>query len=183
MSRDDDNDHPRRKRRTREHVIEDLSENHVERRVLLEGHLLRRPERDYAVDVTMFHFADNGEIENGEVRFQLKATDHLKTIEQGAIISFPVKTGDLHYWALEIFPFILVVFDVKADKAYWLEVREYVALHPDIVDPNRETANVHIPVSNELTVKSIEHFRTKSLQIVKRLRDQGGFPDVTRRPR
>ena len=183
MSWDDDHDHPRRKRRTREHVIEDLSENHLERRVLLKGHLLRRPERDYAVDVTMFHFANDGEIENGEVRFQLKATDNLKIIKQGTIISFPIKTGDLHYWALEIFPFILVVFDAKADKAYWLDVKEYVSLHPDIVGPNRETANVHIPVSNELTVKSVEHFRTKSLQIVKKLRNQGGLPDVTRKPR
>ncbi|MFC1597887.1 DUF4365 domain-containing protein, partial [Planctomycetota bacterium] len=183
MSRDDDNDRPRRKRRTREHVIEDLSENHLERRVLLKGHLLRRPERDYAVDITMFHFANDGEIENGEVRFQLKATDNLKTIKQGTMISFPIKTGDLHYWALEIFPFILVVFDAKVDRAYWLAVREYVSLHPDIVDPDRDTVNVHIPVSNELTVESVECFRIESLQIVKKLRDQGGFPDVTRRPR
>ena len=62
---------PKRKRRTREHVIEDLSENHLERKVLLRGHLLRRPVRDYGVDVTMFHFSETGEIENGEVRLSL----------------------------------------------------------------------------------------------------------------
>ena len=61
MPRYDDMDHPRRKRRTREHVIEDLSENHLERLVLLKGHVLRRPVRDYGVDATMFHFADDGE--------------------------------------------------------------------------------------------------------------------------
>ncbi len=69
-----------RKRRTREHIIEDLSENYLERLVLNSGHLLRRPSRDYGVDVTMFHFADSGELENGEVRFQLKATDHLNLV-------------------------------------------------------------------------------------------------------
>ena len=37
----------RRKRRTREHVLEDLSENYLEHKVLLCGHILRRPERDY----------------------------------------------------------------------------------------------------------------------------------------
>lgn len=89
----------RRKRRTREHVIEDLSQNYLERKVLLNGHMLRRPERDYGVDVTMFHFAENGEIENGEVRFQLKATDTLKVIEQGRVVSFPVQSKDLRYWA------------------------------------------------------------------------------------
>lgn len=183
MSEYDDSDSPRRKRRTREHVIEDLSENHLERKVLLEGHLLRRPERDYGVDVTMFHFGDDGEIENGEVRFQLKATDHLKLIRQGTVISFPIKTGDLHYWALEVYPFNLVVFDAKADEAFWLDVQEYVKLRPNAVNPDQELVNVHIPVSNKLTVKSIEVFRNKSLQIVDVLRNRGGFPDVTRKPR
>lgn len=64
----DDRNKPQRKRRTREHILEDLSENHLERNVLLKGHVLRRPERDYGVDVSMFHFADDGTIENGEVR-------------------------------------------------------------------------------------------------------------------
>ena len=54
---------PQRKRRTFEHVLEDLSENFLERKVLKRGHVLRRPKRDYGVDVTMFHYADNGEIE------------------------------------------------------------------------------------------------------------------------
>ncbi len=54
-------------------VLEDLSENFLERKVLKRGHVLQRPKRDYGVDVTMFHYADNGEIENGEIRFQLKA--------------------------------------------------------------------------------------------------------------
>jgi hypothetical protein len=68
MSQHDDEFRPQRKRRTREHITEDLSENYLERRVLLNGHLLRRPERDYGVDVTMFHFGADGAIENGEVR-------------------------------------------------------------------------------------------------------------------
>jgi hypothetical protein len=175
------NEEPRRKRRTREHVIEDLSENHLERRVLLKGHLLRRPERDYGVDVTMFHFADEGEIENGEVRFQLKATERLQVIKKGKVISFPINTGDLHYWALEIHPFILVVFDASKDRAFWLHIQEYVAENPERVDPEKETVNVHIPMSNKLTVRSIDYFRKLSLQIVDRLRNQGGFPDVTRK--
>lgn len=174
---------PTRKRRTREHVIEDLSENHLERRVLLKGHLLRRPERDYGVDVTMFHFAADGAIENGEVRFQLKATEHLQVINKGTVISFPINTGDLHYWALEIHPFILVVFDASEDKAFWLHVQEYITEHPDRVDPHKETVNVHIPTSNKLTLRSIDHFHQLSLQVVDRLRNQGGFPDVKSKPK
>jgi len=183
MSEYDGEHNPRRKRRTRGHVIEDLSKNHLERKVLLKGHVLRRPERDYGVDVTMFHFADDGAIENGEVRFQLKATDGLNVIKQGTVISFPIKTGDLHYWAREIYPFILVVFDAKAERAFWLHVQEYVNHHPDSVNPDQNSVNVHIPVSNKLTVESVEAFRNMSLQIVENLRNQGGFPDVSWKPR
>ncbi len=179
----DDKDSPRRKRRTREHVIEDLSENHLEREVLLNGHLLRRPQRDYGVDVTMFHFADDGTIENGEVRFQLKATDVLKLVEQGTAVSFPIKTGDLHYWALEIYPFILVVFDAQAERAFWLHVQDYVKRHPDSVNSERKSVSVRIPVSNRLTVESVAAFRKMSLEIVDKLRSQGGFPDAGRKPR
>lgn len=174
---------PIRKRRTREHIIEDLSENHLERKVLLRGHLLRRPERDYGVDVTMFHFNDNGEIENGEIRFQLKATDHLNLVKNGKIISFPIKTGDLHYWSKEIYPFILLIHGATTNSSFWLEIQEYIDANPDRLDPDKETVNVHVPVSNKLTAKTIDLFRSKSLAIVERLRNQGGFPDAREKPR
>ena len=60
MSEYDDKNNPQRKRRTREHILEDLSENHLEHNVLLKGHVLRRPERDYGVDVTMFQRSHTG---------------------------------------------------------------------------------------------------------------------------
>ena len=183
MSDEDDRARPQRKRRTREHVIEDLSGNHLERQVLLNGHVLRRPDREYGVDVTMFHFSSDGEIENGEVRFQLKATEKLNVINAGTEISYPIKTGDLHYWALEIYPFILVVFDAKNEEAFWLDVGDYVDGRPEVLDPSRETVNVRIPRSNRLTVQSIEHFRNRSLQIVTDLRNQGGFQDAAKRAR
>lgn len=183
MTPKDDRDRPKRKRRTREHVIEDLSENHVERQVLLRGHILRRPERDYGVDVTIFHFSSDGEIENGEVRFQLKAAENLKVVKEGTAVTFPIKTGDLHYWSLEIYPFILVVFDATREKAFWLNVQEYVGEHPDIRDSKNKTVNVHIPVSNALTVESIDVFRERSLGTIEQLRKQGGLPNVKRRPR
>jgi len=154
---------PIRKRRTREHVIEDLSENYLEQLVLLSGHVLRRPSRDYGVDVTMFHFAENGEIENGEVRFQLKATECLKLVGDGKTISLPIKSSDLHYWSMEFYPFILVVYDATEGVAYWLDVQEHVDQNFDRVDLDQQTVNVRVPVSNRLTMEAISRFRSKSL--------------------
>lgn len=183
MAEFDDQNPSRRKRRTREHVLEDLSENHLERHVLLKGYLLRRPKRDYGVDVTMFHFADDGTIENGEVRFQLKASDALKRIKQGSVITVSISTRDLHYWQLEIYPFILVAFEAKTDTAYWLHIQNYVSLRPDCLDPDREMVQVHIPAGNKLTADSVAGFRHLSLQIAQRPKDQQGHRDDRRKPR
>ncbi len=131
----------------------------------------------------MFHFGADGALENGEVRFQLKATESLPLINKGTVISFPTAPGDLDYWAQEIYSFILVVFDAQSETAYWLHIQEYVSQHPELVDPHKESVHVHIPVSSKLTAKSIETFRSMSLHVVDELRSQGGFGDVERKPR
>ena len=178
-----DSDSPQRKRRTRGHVIEDLSENYLERKVLSKGHLLRRPERDYGVDVTMFHFAADGSLENGEVRFQLKATDHLKANEQRKWISIPIATGDLDYWAKETYPFILIVYDARRDRAFWLDIQEFVGRHPEVIARGKEKIQVRIPLANKLTVKSVDEFRRKSLEVVAELRARARSADVKKIPR
>ena len=180
---DDEMDRPRRKRRTREHVIEDLSENFLERKVLLQGHWLQRPKRDYGRDVTMFHTGKLGEVENGEVRFQLKATEKLKILKKSPIISIPLETKDLRHWAGELFPFILIVFDVARDRAFWLHIQEYVRGRRGVLEESREMVNVQIPLTNKLTQKSIELFRTLSLKMVESLHDRERMQHVKKKPR
>lgn len=70
----------RRRRRTREHVIADLSVNHVERFILRCGWVPRRMNPDYGIDLYMETYNDQGEIENEGVWFQIKATDKLVVI-------------------------------------------------------------------------------------------------------
>lgn len=159
----------RRKQRTRAHVIADLSQNFLEHKVLLCGHIVRRPEHDYGVDAVMFHFDEQGQIENGEVRFQLKATDRLQTIEEGRTVAQTVDLGDLDYWAGERgYPFILVVYDAVQQRAFWLNIPEYAAKNPEKIDFDNQQVNVHIPMSNELTVETIGQFRSLSLSAVGR---------------
>ncbi len=179
----DEFDRPRRKRRTRAHVIEDLSENYLERKVLLQGHWLLRPKRDYGVDVTMFHFAKTGEVENGEVRFQLKATERLKVLKKANAISVTIAIKDLHYWAAELYPFILVVFDAAKDRAYWVCIQEYVTIHPDLFKADQETVSVQIPIANKLTQRSIELFRSMSLKAFTSIEDLERIQNVKRKPR
>ena len=168
----------KRKRRTRAHVLEDLSENHLERMVLDCGYLLRRPSRDYGVDVTMFHFSDSGELENGEVRFQLKATDSLSLVKEGKFASIQIKTGDIQYWLMEFYPFILVLYDAQKDRAYWLDIKE---LASSSIDLDRESVNLRIPISNSLAAASIKRFREESLSIIQQM--ESGDDDRQSKPR
>jgi hypothetical protein len=165
--------------RTRAHVIEDLSENYLEKQVLLAGHILRRPDRDYGVDVAMSHFDSRGRVENGEVRFQLKATDGLKTVRDGSI-SVRVETRDLVHWSWEVFPFILVIYDARAERAYWLDVKQYVRGNSRSIRSNAKKITVRIPSSNELTVATVHRFRRESLTVVDALLPKDEAEDATR---
>src|SRR5204863_1457274 len=97
----------RRKRRTREHVIADLSVNHVERLILGCGWVPRRMNPDYGIDLYMETYDNRGEIENEGVWFQLKATDHL-TVGRRQTIAVRMDWRDLLFWLNERMPGILV---------------------------------------------------------------------------
>src|SRR5579862_2502884 len=113
------------KRRTRGHVIADLSVNHVERHVLLCGYTVKRPMHDYGIDLEIRTFNRSGEIEHGNILVQLKATDKIKTRPDW--IACRIERADLVYWLAEALPVILIVYDAAHDVAYWLYVQSYFA--------------------------------------------------------
>jgi hypothetical protein len=82
-----------RKRRTREHVIADLSVNHLERLVLRCGWTVERTRYDYGIDLNMATYSADGEVENDFVSFQLKATDSLKRLSDGTAIAVRLDGG------------------------------------------------------------------------------------------
>ena len=153
----------KRKRRTREHVIAALSVNFLERKILERGYKLDRSfEVEYGTDATMFHYAEDGAAENGEVRFQLKATDNLKLVEKGKFVAIVVDIANFNSWIWEIVhPFILVVYDAARNRAFWLDIQEY-ADQVDI-DHDAETVTLRVPAKNKLTVLAVDHFRMLSL--------------------
>jgi hypothetical protein len=61
-----------RKRRTRSHIIADLSANHIERHVLLCGHTVERVIHDYGVDLLLNTYTADGEMETRSSRYSLK---------------------------------------------------------------------------------------------------------------
>jgi len=112
-----------RKRRTRQHVIADLSVHHVEGFILEEGHTAERLSSDYSYDLLMRTFDENGYVEPEPIYFQLKATESLQTI--GSTYSFDVDVRDYNLWIHEEMPVILILFDASRKRAYWLAVQQY----------------------------------------------------------
>ncbi len=68
-----------RKRRTRQHQIEDLSYNFVEKHVLDAFCIFKRfIGREYGYDAEIETFNRKGEVESGTLFVQVKASDHIK---------------------------------------------------------------------------------------------------------
>ncbi len=154
-------------------VLEDLSLNHLEYKVLRRGHYLRRLlERDKGIDATMEHFGKDRIIDNGEVRFQLKAQTELKTTHNGQFVACRVNVRHLQFWSKQRYPFILVVFHGEKETAYWLHVQPYVKDKPRLTASTKKTVVVRVPLGNKLTVRTIDRFRELSLAIAEREREE-----------
>src|SRR5438128_1911944 len=114
-----------RKRRTREHVIADMSVNHVERLVLRCGWTAERSRYDYGIDLFVKTYTADGEVQNGRILFQLKATDSPRRSADGTVLAVRLDWRDLLYWLNEPLPVVLILYDARDDRAYWLYVQEY----------------------------------------------------------
>jgi hypothetical protein len=156
-----------RKRRTREHVIADLSVNHVERLVLRCGWTVERVHHDYGLDLIMRTYSGSGQIQSGSVWFQLKATEHMIRSRDGRTIPIRVEWRDLLLWVNEPMPVILIAYDGIEDLAYWLYVQDYFrgrdwAARAEMTT----TVTMHVSAANvldETAVRLFARFRDQCL--------------------
>lgn len=150
---------PPRKRRTREHVIADLSVNHVERLILRCGWVPRRMNPDYGIDLYMETYNKHGEIENEGVWFQLKANESVNVVTRKKAIAVRMEWRDLLFWLNERMPGILVIYDATQEKAWWLHLQESLrGLKPKKTRPLTRTATLHVPLSHVLDESAIQRF-------------------------
>jgi hypothetical protein len=140
-----------RKRRTREHVLADLSANYVEKQALLCAFAVDHVWPDYGIDLMVRTFNRRGEAENGWIPFQLKGTDRVQLVDGGQAVSCRIERADLRHWLNESQPVILALYDARADMAYWLYVKDHFEALPDFdVSRAPQRVSVRIPRSNAL---------------------------------
>ena len=115
-----------KKLRTRQHIIEDLGLNHIEKQILLSGNILRRfGENDYGYDGMIDTFNEQGETENLSLKIQLKSTDviQLSTDKVGFIID--LSRRDLELWIKSNYPVLLILYDAQGDVAYFADLQTH----------------------------------------------------------
>jgi hypothetical protein len=148
-----------RKRRTREHVIADLSVHHVEGFVLRCGWTVERTRYDYGIDLLMQTYNADGEVESGRVLFQLKASDTVRRSADGKWIPLRLEWRDLLFWLNEVKPVILVLYDAQADRAFWLDVQDYFREEQwEKRAGHMTTVTIRVPIANVLDEAAIRLF-------------------------
>ena len=149
-----------RKRRTRSHIIADLSENHIEYFTLKCGFSVEHIEDDYGYDLEIYTYNKNGEIENGLVYLQLKSTDNITRYERKKGFSYPIEKAHLEIWLKEPMPVILVLFDAKNEKAYWVYIQGYFeqkGISLNFVD--QENLSIYFDEKNIVNVAAIKKWK------------------------
>lgn len=148
-----------RKRRTREHIIADLAANHLERYVLKCGFTVEKIQHDYGLDMIMYTYQPTGEIEDGFVNIQLKASDKIKYDESDGSFSFPVERKHLSHWLGEPFPVLLIVYDAPKDKAYWVYIQNCFESMPAFSLKNvKKTYSIRVPMHQVIDQEAIRKF-------------------------
>jgi hypothetical protein len=159
--------------RTRDHVIADLSILHFQWLVAKCGYVAEEPNRDYGYDLVLFTYTEAGEIENGSVLFQFKATDEFDKylISEGKVISFPIERQHVELWRDEPLPVILVVYDVGREQAYWLYTQRYFKAESITLEEDQAAISLHIPIDNVVDAATIQTFRSFKQEVLRRIRE------------
>lgn len=143
-------------------MIAELGVNFVQRHIILGGHSSETTEHDYGIDLLMFTYNFDGEIENGHLAIQVKSTDHLVVLKTSDAIAFKVEVAHLNAWQHEPLPVILAVYDAAGDgRAFWLYIQNYLHCHTKllVLDDDQDTITLRIPIENQLDATAIERFR------------------------
>ena len=115
-----------RKRRTKEHIVGDLGYNYVERQILLAGYTMTLIQQDYGYDGLVTTYDENGEIENGYLLIQVKATQSIIFSKKHKGFKLSISRKDLHHWLKDPSLVLLVLYDEPNNEAYYLDIQKYL---------------------------------------------------------
>jgi hypothetical protein len=151
-----------KKRRTRQHIIEDLGLNHIEKQILLAGNVLRRfGEYDYGYDGMIDTFNDQGETENLSFKIQLKSTDSIQLSPQKQGFIIDLSKRDLELWLNNSHPVLLILYDAQEDSAYFTDLQIYFNENRLLLKNVRKFVRVFLSPTSIFNKSSIQELQKK----------------------
>lgn len=163
--------HATRKRRTREHVIADLSVNYVERQALLCGFTIERIVHDYGIDASLFTYDKRGETEVIWLPLQIKATEHLRLVQNGRFVTIRVERADLRSWLALVYPLFLIVYDAEKNRAFWLYVQAHYGTQRFRISQGTGQVTIRIPIGQRLNPGAIRKFADFRDRIIAQMKE------------
>ena len=148
-----------RKQRTRQHIIEDLGFNHIERQILYAGHVIQRfTQNDYGYDGIVYTFKETSEVSTFTFHIQLKSTDQINISKKDKTINFDLSKRDLELWLFSTTELLLVVYDAQQEKAYYVDVQAYFREKGLKFNNIRKFVRINIATDNIFTPAEIHKF-------------------------
>lgn len=148
-----------RKQRTRQHIIEDLGFNHIERQILSAGHVIQRfTQNDYGYDSIVYTFKETGEVSTFTFHVQLKSTDQIKLSKSGKTINFDLSKRDLELWLFSTTELLLVIYDAQNEKAFYVDLQAYFREKGIKFNDIRKFVRVDIDVEAVFSPSTIHKF-------------------------
>lgn len=139
--------------RTRSHVLEDHSRNHLREMFVKEGWTVEDLDKDYGEDMLVRIF-EGGATTPFSFLVQAKATDnfHKYPTKRPDSFQFRVESGHVRHWMLFAEPVFLTVFDAGSSKTYWVCVQDALlkSKFKDAASKIKKTVPIVIPLRNVL---------------------------------
>jgi len=159
----------KRKQRTRQHIIADMSVNHIEYFALKCGFSAERIEADYGYDLQIYCYDENGEFENGIIYLQLKATDTINNYQRKKGFSYSFESSHLNIWINEPMPVIIVLFDAISEKAYWVYLQAFIEKENVSSDSPRKYLTIHFDENDIVDAEAVRKWKKYKNRILSQL--------------
>ena len=159
-----------RKKRTREHVIADLSLVHIQYYIVNCGFTFEETNKDYGYDLIVNTFDREGFVGPGSILIQLKASETLEAHGDGVSYVYDLDVRDYNLWVTELNPVFLILFEARSRRAYWVYFQRYVkgtgAPRPRA---GATTVRIKIPMANKVRTDFFRHARRLNKRVLQKL--------------
>lgn len=126
---------------------------------MLANFSIERIVHDYGLDLVLFTYNPSGELQDGGIYLQVKATEQATIRSDGQSVVFRVARADVLTWLRHRLPVILTLYDVSAESAYWVYVQRYFGHLPGFdLQTAAQTITMYLPLVQTLTPIAVEQF-------------------------